>query len=134
MSALSNSRVENLQRPVDLIEIANRGKATSSKTNKTQGTFRDMFSQQLAESRDVVISKHAQARLHSRGIELSDSQLQKIANAIDKADQKGARETLVLSDEAAYVVSVENRTVITAFDRNNLREGVVTSIDSAVIL
>lgn len=134
MSALQNTTVANVQRPVNLIEIANRGKATSAKADKTQGTFRDMFSQQLAESRDVVLSKHAQARLHSRGIELNDSQLQKIADAIDKAGQKGARETLVLSDEAAYVVSIENRTVITAFDRNNLREGVVTSIDSAVIL
>ena len=39
-----------------------------------------------------------------------------------------------LWDMALLVVSVENRTVITAFDRDQLRDGVVTSIDSAVII
>ncbi|MCK4373485.1 MAG: flagellar biosynthesis protein, partial [candidate division Zixibacteria bacterium] len=57
-----------------------------------------------------------------------------IAGAIDKADAKGSKETLILSDDAAFVVSVPNRTVITVFDRDNLREGVVTAIDSAVII
>jgi len=42
--------------------------------------------------------------------------------------------TLILDDVAAYVVSVPNRTVITAFDRATLQDGVFTSIDSAVIL
>jgi flagellar operon protein len=134
MSAIGNVNIGNQQRPVDLIAIAQRGQQPSGQTEQAQGTFRNMFSQELAASNRVVISKHAQARLHSRGIELSDAHLQKLSDAIDKADQKGARETLVLSDEAAYVVSVKNRTVITAFDPSNLRDGVVTKIDSAVIL
>jgi flagellar operon protein len=93
-----------------------------------------MFSTELAANRGVQFSKHASQRLHSRGIELTDEDLSRIANAIDKAEGKGSRETLILTDDVALVVSIENRTVITAFDREHLREGVVTSIDSAVIL
>ena len=65
---------------------------------------------------------------------MSGEKLMKLAEAIDKAATKGSKDTLILDKDAAYVVSVPNRTVITAFSRANLQEGVFTSIDSAVIL
>jgi flagellar operon protein len=37
-------------------------------------------------------------------------------------------------DDVALVVSVRNRTVITAMDKENLRNNVFTNIDSAVIV
>lgn len=83
---------------------------------------------------EVQFSKHALQRMHSRGVELSPSQLTRLSEAIDNAHRKGARETLVLTDDAAFVVSPANRTVISAFDRERLREGVFTQIDSAIIL
>jgi flagellar operon protein len=134
MSVGQGSRVDCYQRPVNLIEIANQAEQAASKSKVPDGTFKDMFSQELARSRDVTFSRHAQQRLFSRGILLSEENLNRLADAIDKAEAKGSRETLILSDDAAYLVSVENRTIITAFDRENLRQGVVTSIDSAVIL
>lgn len=130
---MSSVKIANYQRPVDLVSIANRGKVTGAKQPDGED-FKTMFSEQLGGSRGVTVSKHAGQRLHSRGIELTDERLAQIADAIDKADAKGSKETLILSDEAAMVVSVKNRTIITAFDRDHLREGVVTSIDSAVIL
>jgi len=134
MSAISGTRILQQQRPVDLIEIAQRG-STQTKTGQTAGTsFKDMFSRELAQTRGVEFSKHAHDRMFSRNLELSDDQLDKLAGAIDRAGDKGSRETLVLSEDAAFVVSVPNRTVITVFDKDNLRDGVVTSIDSAVII
>jgi flagellar operon protein len=50
---------------------------------------------------------------------------------VARAREKGARESLVLLDELAFVVSIRNRTVITALQPST--EGVFTSIDSAVI-
>jgi flagellar operon protein len=88
----------------------------------------------MSRSKSVNFSRHASQRLHSRGIEMTDARLTKLSEAVDKAAEKGSRESLILDDTAAYVVSVPNRTVITAFDRNNLRQGVFTSIDSAIIL
>ncbi|MDX9856342.1 MAG: TIGR02530 family flagellar biosynthesis protein [candidate division Zixibacteria bacterium] len=126
-------KISNYQRPVDLLEISRRGKQpTESVSGKN--SFEQMFSQELAGSRGVTFSKHASERLYSRGIEIGNELMGRIAGAIDKAELKGSKETLILTDDAALVVSVKNRTVITAFDRENLREGVVTSIDSAVIL
>lgn len=128
-----NNAISMHQRPVNLIEIANRN-APQSAAKADGGSFKEMFSRELAADQGVHFSKHASQRLFSRGIELSDKTLAGIANAIDRAASKGSKETLVLTDEAALVISVPNRTVVTAFDRDNLREGIVTSIDSAVIL
>ncbi|MDH3891256.1 MAG: flagellar protein [candidate division Zixibacteria bacterium] len=133
MAGTTGMRISGYQRPVDLIEIANRAQTVSAE-ERGRSSFKEMFSQELARSRNIAFSRHAHERLHSRGLALSDEKLNSIAGAIDKADAKGSRETLVLSDDEAFVVSVPNRTVITVFDRDNLREGVVTAIDSAVII
>jgi flagellar operon protein len=127
-------KVSNYQRPVNLIEIANRGKVQPEDRKPGKTSFKDMFSRELADSRQIYFSRHAHDRMYARGINLSEDTLNNMADAIDKAERKGSRETLVLADDAAFVVSVKNRTVITAFDRDNLKEGVVTSIDSAVII
>ncbi|UCD62805.1 MAG: flagellar protein [Candidatus Zixiibacteriota bacterium] len=133
MSLGQGVKISNYQRPVDLIEIANRGKA-APETKSGKADFREMFSRELAESRQLYFSKHAHERLFSRGLGLDEDTLNRVADAVDKAETKGSRDTLVLTEDVALVVSVKNRTVITAFDRENLKEGVVTSIDSAVIV
>ena len=129
-------RISNYQRPVNLLEIANRGNQGTKQTDKADGSFLNILNEQLGApgSASVTFSKHAQERLHSRGIELSPETLQQVSGAIDKAQAKGSRETLVLTDDVALVIGVKDRTVITAFDKDKLREGIVTSIDSAVIL
>ena len=134
MAVNSGLRISGYQRPVDLIEIAQRTQATSQQQKPDGSSFQEMFSAEMARSHNIAFSRHAHERLHSRGLMLSDENLESIAGAIDKADAKGSKETLILSDDAAFVVSVPNRTVITVFDRDNLREGVVTAIDSAVII
>ncbi|MFQ5499016.1 MAG: TIGR02530 family flagellar biosynthesis protein [Candidatus Zixiibacteriota bacterium] len=126
-------RISSQPRPVDLISIAGR-KPDKPSESASNASFKEMFSRELAGSRDINFSKHAQQRLFSRDIAVSDNTLGRIADAIDKADARGARETLILSDRGAFVVAVPSRTVVTAFDPNNLREGVVTSIDSAIMI
>lgn len=83
---------------------------------------------------ELKFSQHAQQRLQSRNIELGDAELARLENAVSKAREKGARESLVLMDNLALVVSVKNNTVITAVDEQNLKENVFTNIDSAVIV
>lgn len=134
MSINSGIKVANYQRPVNLTEIADRGNQSTRKTGNPKTSFKEMFSEQMAESKDVNFSKHASQRLYSRGIELTDVQVARVGEAIDQAAAKGSKETLLLADDYALVVSVKNRTVVTAFDRDNLRDGVVTAIDSAVVL
>ena len=82
----------------------------------------------------LKVSGHAQSRLASRGIEMDEAAWDRVKGGVDRAAAKGARESLVLMDDVALVVSVKNRTVITAVDKGSLRENVFTNIDSAVIV
>ena len=95
--------------------------------------LQDQFIAQAALA-NIKFSGHAQTRLASRQITLTKDDLQKLGDAITRAAAKGARESLVLTDKAALVVSVANRTVITAVDRSQLKENIFTNIDSAMIL
>ena len=81
----------------------------------------------------IAWSAHATARLRQRGIELSDAQHARLETAVDKAAAKGSKDALVLLDDTAMVVSVKNRTVITALGTSQAKENVFTNIDSAVI-
>jgi len=82
----------------------------------------------------VKFSQHAQERLVARGISLSESQLQKLQGAVENVAGKGGKESLIMVGDAALVVSIKNRTVITAMDRSSMAGNVFTNIDSAVVL
>jgi flagellar operon protein len=80
---------------------------------------------------DLRFSRHAMDRLRTRNVSLGTSEVERLGSAVAQAGEKGSRESLVLLDELAFVVSVKNRTVITALQGK--QNGVFTSIDSAVI-
>lgn len=81
----------------------------------------------------VRFSAHAQQRLAQASVELGPESLAKLAAAVDKADKKGGKESLILLDDLALVVSVRNRTVITAVGADRMGDSVFTQIDSVVI-
>jgi flagellar operon protein len=82
----------------------------------------------------VKFSSHAAARLTSRGIDMGAEQMRKLGEAVDKAAAKGLDETLILTKDAAFIVSVKNRTVVTAMDKSQLEGNVFTNIEGAVIV
>ena len=83
---------------------------------------------------NVKFSGHAQTRLASRRITLSGDDVARLGNAMTKAAAKGAKDSLMLMDKTAFVVSVANRTVITAVAQDALKDNIFTNIDSAMIL
>jgi flagellar operon protein len=95
--------------------------------------FDQVFRGELDRSRPVRLSGHALERLQRRGITLDAAMSARLSEGVDRAAAKGARDALVLVDGTAFVVSVANRTVITAVDPGSMRERVFTNIDSAVI-
>ena len=82
----------------------------------------------------IKFSAHAMQRLNERKINFDSDMMAKMNDAITKAHSKGVQDTLILTDKAALIVSVPNRTVITAMDRNQLSGNVFTNIDGAVII
>ncbi len=79
-------------------------------------------------------SRHATARLRSRGIELDDHAMGEISEAVDLLEAKGAKESLVLYDEHAFIVGVQRRTVITAMTRDEAVGSIFTNIDSTIVV
>lgn len=86
------------------------------------------------QQRYVRFSQHAVQRLNERGIAFTEGELTQLDAAVEKMAAKGAKESLVCLHDAALIVSVPNRTVITAMDGIGAKESIFTNIDSAAIL
>ena len=94
--------------------------------------FREIF--EGARNRSLKLSVHAQQRLADRGVELSESQWSALNNAALRAEAKGARDALMLMDRLGLIVNVPNRTVLTVLPEERMREGIITQIDSTVLV
>jgi flagellar operon protein len=86
-----------------------------------------------AGTKPVTFSKHAVQRLERRNLAVDPTVMQRLQDGVDRAAGKGARDAVVLVDETAFVVSVSNRTVVTAVGKDQMKDHVFTNIDSAVI-
>jgi flagellar operon protein len=108
--------------------------AKPGKTTAGALSFNAVLEANLAKDQGLKFSAHAQERLASRQIQLSAQDLTRLEGGVSRAAQKGSRESLVMKDGLAFVVSVTNRTVITAMDLASSKDSVFTNIDSAVIV
>jgi flagellar operon protein len=106
------------------------GSGSSGPAAPNGPSFADVLGQKAGA---VQLSGHAKARIERRGIDLDPQTLARLQHGVDRAAAKGSRESVVLVDDVAFVVSVKARTVITAVDRASMRDHVFTNIDSAVI-
>jgi flagellar operon protein len=102
-------------------------------TQTCRPTSGPSFADLLDQTQGLRFSNHAQKRLQTREISLNDDGLNRLINAVDKAEKRGGRESLVLMDGLAFIVDVPGRTVVTAMNANSRSESVFTQIDSVVI-
>lgn len=109
-----------------------KSKPNQVKTDNARIPFNQVLDQKLQG--ELKFSQHARERLQARNIKLSDDDINKLNDAVGKARSKGSRDSLILMNDMALVVSVKNNTVITAVAQENLKENVFTNIDSAVII
>ncbi len=105
--------------------------STPQVTSSTPSTpFANILQNELES---LKFSNHAQARLNSRDIQLSQDDMKRLESAVTKAGEKGANDSLVMLRDMAFIVSVRNRTVITALKGEQAQNNVFTNIDSAVV-
>ena len=124
-------------KPVEQVQAqAQRQQIQEQALKAAQGAqpFEAVFQTAVDRGFGLKFSAHARERLQSRHISLDEGDLARIRGAVDKAAAKGARSSLLVMNDVALIVSVTNRTVITAVDGQNLKENVFTNIDSAVIV
>ncbi|SFF95963.1 flagellar operon protein [Desulfotomaculum arcticum] len=101
--------------------------------NSATDSFQDILFRELANNEQIKVSAHARKRMQERNINLGSDDWHKINDAINRAGDKGANNSLLIHGELALVVSVKNRTVVSAMDEKSIKEHVFTNIDSAVI-
>lgn len=93
-------------------------------------SFEEILNQRTSDN-TIKFSKHASMRMQTRNIDMSQEQWQRLENGVERAGQKGIRESLVMVDNLAFIVNVSNNTVITAVGEGE--DKVFSNIDGAVI-
>ncbi|MFW5749821.1 MAG: TIGR02530 family flagellar biosynthesis protein [Halanaerobium sp.] len=111
-----------------------QNKAAQDKKKAESPSFKDILGEKMEGKDQLSFSKHARKRINSRSIPVSKAELNKLNSGVEKARDKGARDSLVMVNNVAYIVSVENNTVVTAVDEESMEDNVFTNIDSAVFM
>jgi flagellar operon protein len=114
---------------VPFIPITQQQDFGPAKVKGNVENFSSIFQQELDK---VKFSNHALKRLENRNIQLSNNELNKIQNAVQKAESKGSKDSLVMMNNTAFVVNIPNRTVVTALPVGESNENIFTNIDSVV--
>lgn len=109
--------------------VGNKQKQSRPVHNTDGKSFGEILDSLKTES--LTFSKHANERLKSRNIDLSNAQLERLSSGTKKAMEKGIKESLVMVDDYAFIVNTKNNTVITAVSGND--DKIFTNIDGAVI-
>jgi flagellar operon protein len=117
--------------PVGQVQPSHQPVAPSKRAPES---FEAVIKREIEKLKGVKFSAHALERLTARNIRLSADDVKKVVEAMNRAQAKGAKDSLVLVRGAALVVSVKNRTVVTVLDREEMRGNVFTNIDSAVVM
>lgn len=103
-------------------QIQNRG---SSKVD-----FQTLLQESLQKNESIKISAHAEQRMQERNIVLQDKDMDALKDAMNDLDKKGARESLMIYKDMAFIASVRNRTIITTMKESEM--DIVTNIDSII--
>lgn len=98
----------------------------------TKTSFKDILNEIETEEKGFVLSKHAVERLNE--MNFSSADMDAIGKGFDLAENKGAKNSVMIYRDIALIASIENRTLITAVEKERAENNVFTNIDSVVIL
>lgn len=117
--------------------VSPNGTGAAASNQPTNGEdFNHVLQQAIAQqtTTDIVFSKHAMQRISDRGIDVSPQMLQKVTNAVERAEAKGITDALILGPQAAFIVNIPSKTVITTMGTMDMQDHVITNIDGTVMI
>jgi flagellar operon protein len=103
----------------------------NSKSNSNVD-FQNILQESINKNDNIKISAHAEQRMLERNIRLQKNDIDRLKTAMNDLEQKGAKESLMLYKDMAFIASVSNRTIITTMQNSEM--DIVTNIDSAIIV
>lgn len=100
----------------------------------TGQSFRELLEASLGQTEELTFSKHAMSRVEQRGVALTTTDLDRLSQAVSKAEEKGITQSLLLMNDTAFIVNIPNRVVVTVVDSADTEHNVFTNINGAVIV
>lgn len=113
--------------PVNQLQGVNPTGSEPKSIGKAQRSYKGISGDGL------TFSKHLNDRINRRHLEMGPERLARLTDAVDRASDKGARDSVVLLDNLALLVNVPSRTVVTAMETEKMKHGVFTNIDAVVV-
>jgi flagellar operon protein len=95
-----------------------------------QNSFIQILNDRLQPD-EISFSAHALSRLEQRNIVVDEKIKAQLEEAIEKIALKGGKESVIMLENVAYLVSIPNKKIITALSQ--CEENLFTNIDSAYL-
>ncbi|KAA3617619.1 MAG: hypothetical protein D8M58_01325 [Calditrichaeota bacterium] len=118
----------------DKINQAKTGAAQKADQATAGINFADILQKNVEENSTVQFSAHAVKRLEERSLPVTTNDIERLNAGVKQVDAKGGKNSLIMVDDTAFVVSVRNKTVITAIDKTLTASNVFTNIDSVAFV
>lgn len=112
--------------------INNNQNNLNVKSTKEDKSFRDVLKDVKNQKEGFTVSKHAAQRLNE--INFTKDDMNKIEKGFQIAKEKNSKNTVMIYKDIALIASVENKTLITAVEKERAKENIFTNVDSVVIL
>ena len=125
-----NGRPYNVE-PISTEQSYAQGSKESLK-HSSNCSFKGYLDNEIRKNNGYRVSSHAEERI--KALALSDADLNKLNEGLNMAEKKGSKNTVILYKDVTFIASVENRTLITAVNRERAKDNIYTNIDSLVIL
>lgn len=126
---------QRIYRPIPQPPIYGNLKKPTQTLNNNQTSFANELQSALQPKTEALtISKHAKQRLEQRGIQINDAKWEQIGVKVNEAKKMGVKDSLILLDEAALIVSAKNNTVITAMNREEATSQIFTNINGTIVM
>lgn len=119
--------------PLDPLK-GQKPKAVSSGDDGSKAkSFAEVLKSNLQPADKVRFSAHAIKRIEERQLPLGEQTLNRLNDGISQLNARGSKNSVIFLDETAFVVSVQNRTVVTALDKSGT-QNIFTNIDSVAVV
>jgi flagellar operon protein len=98
-------------------------KGAAQVKTESEVSFQQVLQQQMSAD-TITFSSHCQKRLEQNNIHLDQIQLTKLNHAVDKAADKGSRESCVIMEDKVFIVNIPSRTVKTVVESQRMKDSV----------
>lgn len=112
--------------------IVAQNKVESQNNTNDKQSFQKVLDKAKSKEDGFTVSKHAALRM--KEINFTQDDMKQIEKGFDIAKDKNSKNAVMLYKDVALITSIENRTIITAVEKDRAKDNVFTNIDSVVIL